>query len=68
MFNWKGGNQRLIWCKENDLISHNGGDPGCTSYVSFNPKTKCGTLVYLDIEFSGDTGDNTTAKISDLEY
>ena len=36
--------------------------------MSFNPKTKCGTLVYLDVEFEGDEGDDTTAAISDLGY
>jgi CubicO group peptidase (beta-lactamase class C family) len=42
--------QGLGWLKTGDYWGHDGGDPGCSTEMLFNPKTKVGFIVFANAD------------------
>ena len=42
--------QGLGWFKTGDYWGHDGGDPGCSTEMMFNPKTKVGFIIFANAD------------------
>jgi CubicO group peptidase (beta-lactamase class C family) len=45
-----GKEQGLGWFKTGDYWGHDGGDPGCSTEMMFNPKTKVGFIIFANAD------------------
>lgn len=45
-----GEKQGLCWFRTDDYWGHDGGDPGCSTEMMFNPRTKVGFIVFANAD------------------
>jgi hypothetical protein len=45
-----GRKQGLAWAREDDFWGHDGGDPGCSTQMMFDPRDKLGFIVFANAD------------------